>query len=301
MNRLSASTTLSLTLVLLFCSSAGAQTTLRYKFKPGDQLQYELRQDMTMAMNVGGMNIDMQMNQTIDVSWNIRAVDQAGNAKMTQKFERVRFTMEGGPIGKIAYDSKDGKDPEGPFGQAMGPILKAMAGSEFEMTMTPRGEIKDVNVPEKITDALKNLQGAAGFGNMFTEERLKQMTGQAGLQLPVEAVAKGKTWSSTLAMKMPFGKMTVNNLMTYEGPASREGKNLERVTIKPTVTLEGDGAAAIDVKIKSQDTMGAAYFDNTAGRLVETNLTQNMEMEVSVAGQNFTQVIKQNTSLKLAK
>jgi hypothetical protein len=281
--------------VLCTGAQAQAQTLLRYKFKPGEKLRYQMEQKMNMVMTVTGREVTADMTQTIDMSWEIKSVDQNGKAKMTQKFDRVRFTMNGPPpIGKVEYDSKEGTMPAGPFG----PIFKAMAGAEFSAVMDPRGKVSDVKAPEKLAEVFKKLPGS-GAGEMLSEEGLKHMISQSGIILPEEAVAKGKSWEQKVDMKMPFGKIDVRNTFTYEGPTTRGGAKLEQIAIQPKANLEADPNAAIKLKLNSQEAKGTAYFDNAAGRLAESGMTQTMEMEVSVMGTDITQKIEQKISLKL--
>ena len=54
------------------------------------------------------------------------------------------------------------------------PIFKAMAGSEFTLTMSPLGVASDVVVPKKLLDAVEKAGPAAGG---MTPEMLKQMAG----------------------------------------------------------------------------------------------------------------------------
>ena len=86
---------------------AGAQGVLRYKFQQGEKLTYEIVQKMNMQMNVAGNKVTMDMTESIDTVWDIKSVDKDGKAKMTQKFERIRFSMTA-PTGNIEYDSRDG-------------------------------------------------------------------------------------------------------------------------------------------------------------------------------------------------
>ena len=278
---------------------ASAQTTLRYQFKEGEKLPYVMDQKMVMTMNVMGNEVKVDMNQTVDITWSISAVDKDGKAKMTQKMDRVRFVMDG-PTGKVAFDSKDGKEPEGPVGQVVGPILKAMAGSEFSLTMDPQGRTSDVKVPGKLLDALKASPATASVGDIFSEEGMKRMVGQGGLLLPAEPVTKGKTWDQKMELKSPFGMMKVENKLTDKGPVMRGDKKVEEISLQPTLTFEADPNAQATIKLKNQSSKGNAFFDNAAGRLLETDLTQNMDMEISVAGQTISQKIEQTVTLKLS-
>src|SRR5581483_1081125 len=73
----------------LLAGPANAQTTLRYKFKDGEKLQYVMDQDMKMTMSIGGMDIEMKMKQGMDFNWDIGKVDDQGNAQVRVKVGRV--------------------------------------------------------------------------------------------------------------------------------------------------------------------------------------------------------------------
>jgi hypothetical protein len=139
------------------------------------------------------------------------------------------------------------------------------------------------------------------LGDSPSEDGVKRMMTQTGLVLPDSPAGKGKSWNSKVEGKMgTFGKMVVDTKFSYEGPETRGGKRLEKISAKPTVTLLVDDDAPVSMKIASQDSKGAAYFDNEAGRLVETTMTQNLEMEVTTMGQTFAQKLKNVTTMKLA-
>jgi hypothetical protein len=291
---------LALTLVAAAAEPASAQTTLRYKFKKGEQLNYVLEQKITMAMNFMGKDINTEMSQTMDMTWDIKDVDASGNAKMTQKFDRIRLKMDGGPAGNIDYDSKDGKEPEGLIGKTIGPMFKALAGAEINMTMDAQGKVSDVKVPEKVAKALKSVPGGgAGFGDLLSEDGLKHMMDQSGLQLPKEAISKGKSWDQNMEMKTTMATMKMEMVNTLEGPVKRDGKELERISQKPKISLSFSPDLPIKVNLKSQDNKGTAYFDNAAGRLVETNMVQKLEMAVSAGGMEIAQKMNQTATLKL--
>jgi hypothetical protein len=243
----------------------------------------------------------MDMNQQISMSWRVLEVDQAGKARISQKIDSIRMIMEAPPpLGKVQYDSKDGKEPEGPIGKMLGPVFNALAGAEFTVSMDARGEISDVKLPEKLVETLKKTAGAAqGLGDMFTPEGLKRMVNQGGLVLPKEPVKKGDTWTQTVENKMPFGTMKVANTMVYEGPGGEGGKDVQKIAVKPAVTMEADPNAPVTLKLKSTEGKGAALFDNAAGRLVEMNTQQTMQSQINAGGQEIAQNIRTTTVLKL--
>src|SRR5205807_1173100 len=124
---------------------------------------------------------------------------------------------------------------------------------------------------------------------------------QSGLIMPKEAISKGKTWKSKSDMKLPIGKMIAEVEYTYAGTEDKDGRSLEKISLKPKATIEPDPNAPIALKLKSHEGKGTAYFDNTAGRLLETTVQQTMEMEAEVAGMAFTRKMVQTMTMRLAK
>jgi Family of unknown function (DUF6263) len=277
---------------------AFGQTTLRYKFQVGENLNYQVEQKMAMKMDVGGQAQNIDMGQTLTFVWHVNQVDRDGNAKMTQKIESVQMTMDT-PMGKMEYDSKSGKEMGGPFGPILNPIMKALAGAQFSLDMDPQGKPSHVQVPETLLDQIKKTPGLQAMGDMFSEEGLKRMVAQGGLVLPREPASKGTAWNDKAEIKMPFGTMKVDTRYTFDGPVMRQGKELEEISLKPNVTMEPGQGGAFAVKLKEQDASGKAYFDNTAGRLVESTTKQDMNMEITAGGMTINQKIEQTTTLKL--
>jgi uncharacterized protein YajQ (UPF0234 family) len=284
----------------IFCVSpaARADTVLHYQFKEGETLPYTMEQKMKMEMNGGGVKETADMNQTIDASRHIKSVDKDGKAKIVMKFDRIRITANGF-MGKFEYDSKNGKLPEGPISKRIGPIMEALAGAEFSLTMDARGQFSDLKMPEKLSEAFKELPGGGLGGDIFSEDGIKHMISEAGLTLPEGTATKGKSWNKEVTLKILFGKMKINNTSTYEGPTTRDGTELEQISLQPKMTIEADDKAPFTLNLKSQDAKGTAYFDNKAGRLVETKMTQTTEMEVSAMGQTFIEKIEQTVTMKL--
>src|SRR5262249_40592935 len=181
----------------------------------------------------------------------------------------------------VEYDSKEDKEPEGPLAKSIIPAYRAVAGSKIDVSMDSQGRISDLKLPQKLIDAAKNLPpGAAPPGGMLSQDGLKQIMDLSGLLLPKEPVRKGSTWNQKLEMKSPGGNLAVEKINTYQGSAKRDGKDLERIALKMTFTIDSE-----IVKIKSQEAEGSAYFDNAAGRIVESVMTQNQEMEANIKGQ----------------
>jgi hypothetical protein len=254
---------------------------------------------MKMATSVMGKDIEMHINQFMDMNWQVLKVEAGGDAVIKLNFAGMKMTMDG-PMGKIEVDSKNPKQLDDPMGKVLGEVVNTLGELEMTFTMDTTGDIKDVKIPEKAKNSIKNLPGGGAMGDMFSDDNLKKMA-HGGIVLAKEPVSKGKSWNVKTDMKMPMGKITGDIQFTYEGTVEKEGKKLEKIALKPNLTLEAAPNSPFQMKFKGQDGKGYVYFDNEAGRMVEVSSIQNMEMSIEVNNMNILQKIEQNTVMKLRK
>src|SRR5215213_6589255 len=277
--------TLLIALVVLesvVATSVQAEEPLRWKFKVGEKLDYNMVQEMQMLASGGALPQEMKtsMRQEMNMTWDVQGVDdESGEAVIRQKFDHVKMKMQT-PFGGFDYDSKSEEAPSG-LGAMIAPMYKAMTEGEFEITMTSRGEVKKVEIPEQVLTALKNSPNAAAMGDMVSAEGFKKMISQGALVLPKDAPKKGDTWNTKIEMKnQAVGSQTVETTYRYEGTKDIKGKKF--AVIKPELKMEfGNqqpaakegqpqqpaGQQNMQMKIKDQTSSGEVLFDIKAGRL----------------------------------
>jgi hypothetical protein len=283
---------------VVLASAASAQTTLRYKYKEGDKLEYVIDQDQKMAMNVLGMDVDMNVNSVMEATYQTMKVDENGSAKIKVTFTRVKMSMKG-PMGNVDIDSNDKNEPDDPVGQILAQAVKAMAGLEMTFTVDSLGEVKDTKVAAGALDKLKKIPGADAFGgNMLNADTMKSML-QNNMVLPKEPVQKGDSWSQKMNTKMAMGKISGETKYTYNGETEKNGQTLAKIAVKPNVKIEPDENAKVQVKVKNTSGKGYAFFDNKLGRIAETTNETTMQMQVEAAGQTIDMNIVQNTTMRL--
>jgi hypothetical protein len=283
---------------------AVAEEQLRWKFNVGEKLDYTMVQEMNMAASgaaLGAAGQTTNMRQEMDMTWDVQGVNNEGEAVIKQKFDRVKMKMTG-PNGGFEYDSKSEAAPTG-LGALIAPMYKAMTQSEFEITMTARGEVKDVKVPEEVLTALKSSPGAAQMGDIATAEGFKKMISQGALVLPQDPPKEGDTWQTKVEMSNPaVGKQTVETTYRYEGTKDTEGTKY--AVIKPDLKMNFDAGEAkvapqLSMKIAEQSSDGEILFNIDKGRLYSTTLTQKVTIDATVAGQTIQQKIDQKIDVKV--
>jgi hypothetical protein len=199
-----------------------------------------------------------------------------GDAVINQRFDRMKMKITlPPPVGVVEYDSKSEAAPTG-TAALFAPMYQALTKAQFELTMTPRGEIKDVKVPDEVIAALKNSPGGMALGDLATPEGFKRMISQSALVLPENAPQAGDDWTTKVELKHPLGgKQIVETTYTYEGTKDVEG--VTYAVFRPNLKMGFEGNE--QAKVTAQESSGEILFNIAAGRLHSSVLDQNVTME----------------------
>jgi hypothetical protein len=298
----------------LSSSQAEAAKQLRWKFKEGETMPYALRQSAGILIDANGIEIDIKLNQTMDVTWTVKSVDSDGNAELTQKIDRVQLTMNTPFTGEVSYDSKErDKVPPQELWDRIGKPIEAMLEGEFTLKVTPMGKVIELTLPEKLAAALGEQRGGGAQammmgGGLFTENTIRQTLEQAILVLPEQEIGDGVTWSREYENKMgPLGTQKIAVTYSYSGHEDKEGKALEKIASKTEVTFEANENNDLDaeMEITEQEGAGEILFDAEAGKTVMSKNKQKLTLEGDFQGNEFSQeitlqlVLKQGSSADL--
>lgn len=284
-----------LAVTILVTPPAVAQESLAWKFQPGESLKYKVVQDTKMYMNLNGQQQTVTMNQTtMDMVWNVNTVESGGDAKMAQIVERVQFVSEGGPLGKITFDSGSTEPVESQLGKAMADVFQKIVGQEFGVTMQSTGKVQDVTVPKSL---LKALTDSGPVGSQMTEDTLKQMLTQSAVILPADPIAKGFSWQSNQKVELAFGIMTVTSILTYEGDENGQA----RISVQPAIDVKPKAGSPITLTMKKSEGKGTVLFDIARGRIAKSDLELTMDLRVKHLDTVVDQTVKTTTSMLLAE
>ena len=281
-----------------FSSTSGAEEPLRWKFKVGDQLDYQMTQQMNMNMDAGKAGqLHTSMHQVMDMKWDVKGVNDKGEAVVEQSIKRIQMKMAAPGGQGFEYDS----DAEGPaVGMAamIAPMFEAMTAGAFEVTMSPRGQVSDVRIPPEMAAAIAKGPGGAAGGQQAAVEQFKAMITQGAFVLPENPPTPGQEWSTKVDVKNPAGgNQTVETTYKYEGTRDVDGTTY--AVIRPSLKMELAGNPMMKMTVKEQKTDGEVLFNQAAGRLHSMTIDQNMSLDVSVAGQNMPGKIDQKVEVKV--
>lgn len=257
-------------------SVSHAEEPLRWNFKVGEQLDYQMTQQMNMT-------------------WDVKGVNDKGDAVIEQAIKRIQMKMEAPGGQGFEYDSA----AEGPaVGMAamIAPMFEAMTAGAFEVTMTPRGEVSEVRVPPEMAKAIANGPGGAAGGEKAAIEQFKAMVTQGAFVLPENPPTPGQEWTTKVDVKNPAGgSQAVETTYKYEGTRDIDGTTY--AVIRPSLKMELAGNPMMQMKVKEQKTNGEVLFNQEAGRLHSMSIDQDLTMDISVGGQTMPGTIKQKVEV----
>jgi hypothetical protein len=288
----------ALGLAAWFPSAARAAETLRWKFTVGEKLSCSISQDMNMNIDAGQIgDLKRIVHQSMDMTWNVEGVNDQGDAVITQSIDRVRMKVDAPDGQGFEYDS-DAEGPAAGMAALISPMFEAMTAGEYEVTMTPRGEVRSIHIPEEVANEIEHGPGGETAGGKDAVERFKTMVAQGALVLPAEPVTPGQKWSSKTAVNHPVaGNQTVETTFTFEGTRNIDGATY--AVIRPSLAMNLVGNPTMKLTVKDQKTSGEVLFDVEAGRLHSMSIDQDMKLEIGVAGQSMPGTVHQKVEVQV--
>lgn len=294
-SRASRFTLLAVFSAALFCVSgavsARAETLLRFKFTPDTKLKYECRQTMNNDMVVEDKTMSSKVESTMELSQQVKSVDEEGKATVEVSINRVKMSMTM-PMGQaIEYDSAAEKQDEG-MGKLMAEQFDKILNKPIEMKIDSLGTISDVKLPE-------GMAAKDGVGALLGGDNMKQMLG--GISFPKEAVTDGKTW--TAASSMPavpgMGKGSIEQTFKYLGGEKKDGAELAKIELSAVIDMKPQDGAAVKMSLKDQETKGDILFDNNAGRIQSSTTKSKMSFDMEMMGKKMTNSVETTVEVKL--
>jgi hypothetical protein len=300
------SRTLLIVALALVATTARAEGPLRWKFKEGDALNYVLNRVAEGKLDLQGSEIVFKMSMTFDVTWKVKSASADGAADVDQTVDRVQIYMSSPLGGDLVYDSQNPGKIGGPVWAQMSPMIEAMVGQTFPLTISPLGRVSDVKIPDKLAEVFKkqsanpNRQAGFGIGGGFSERGIKELIEKSVLPLP-EGQGNEVTWTQHFEEPLPqMGTKMTDVTFSFAGPEKLDGKDAMKVTALSEMTFEAADAPLADVEITEQEGTATFYFDPAAGRMLKADGVQTFIMEVTGA-REITQTMKETMSMRAGK
>jgi Family of unknown function (DUF6263) len=277
---------------------ARAQVQLEWKFKEGDKFYLETVNSFKQSMKTLGKELKQDLDMTFVFSVAVQKVNPDKSAVLEEKVESVEVKNTGGPTGAIAAEDK--------FNQQV-------KGATFRVTVTPRGEVTKF---EGYDDLVKRLAGDDAVTQktvraVLSEDYIKNAAADVFGRLPDRPVKANDSWGDDKKLDMPLGPLgtfTATRTYTYEGKDTVDGKSVDKIgfTGKATYSPPKSGEAGpfpfqlTKGDLQVENLSGTLAFDDSAGRLVESNTSMRVKgsMTAVVSGTTLDSELQQERAIK---
>lgn len=261
-------------------ASESAKASLRWKLREGDQLRLQVTQTTKTETSVMGKATAMSIDTGLEMMWRVDNVERDGTMRMTLSFDRVKMKTTDTDGQAVVYDSSSAEAPL-PLVRNMARDIRPLLSSRFAVAMSNRGEILEVTRREESDGQATKGPNASPWKGLMTKDGINQTLRQILGLLPEAPVAEGDKWASTYDVDSPLGKIRIANSLTCDGTILRNGRPYAKIAmvarVAPQKEAETPDTPAIPT---SEKYVGVFYFDNVAGRLVHSEITQTTVSEL---------------------
>jgi hypothetical protein len=283
----------SLVLIGQFAGSAAfAQVNLssQQNVKDGDEFRSQAEIKVEQKLTIAGMPIETKSEQFLIQVEKITATPD-GKVGSTRKTETLQLNLEIPGESKFSFDSGNAAPPAttNELLKSIGSFLGLLSKAELLTAYDADGKVDRVKWSDNSLDAVP-----ASFKKEVDPETLKKAANQDLDRLPNKTVNKGDSWTRTEEKTMGGGqKMTFEMKYTYEGPATVNGKNLEKIGVKTTgVTLvvepnESQPAEFKNSKLAVKESTGFLGYDPQTRRIVHSENTVHVTGDITIVVQNM--------------
>lgn len=260
--------------VVLFVLATGtdvhSQQVLRWKFAPEQSLQVQFDQTTTTETSGAGKPTGIKIRMQMAMTWLVESVQQDGNAEITQQFDSLKLSMKSDKADTIEYDSASDKAPSG-AAATIAAGVEPLLGARFNVSMTNRGVIREVTLPDETIEAMKGIDSET-IKQLFSANGIAKVLRQSAVELPEAAIESGATWEVESQSKTPLGLLKQTQTYKFAG---RED-SAEKITVDTQLNLVDSPAK---LKLLDQASSGTLLFDSEVGRVVRSEATQMLTTE----------------------
>jgi hypothetical protein len=262
----------------------------RYTFTPGTTLKYVISQEVTVidkppqpdpvssAVNKQRVGIELIADELLpDGATKLRL--------MINRVELSRKTLGDNPMLRV-YDSASQEQPKDVFDSNHVKAFQPMIGNPIHMTISPRGEVRDVIVPAGMLAGYAPGKVSLLSGMLTSEPQLKKVFSQYLIPFPEEAWQEDKTVVVEELIPDNYAPRKITRVFNYAGPA---GATLDRFRLKSIRERSPAVNDQFDLVVSEHDSTGDVLFDHEAG-WIESYQWHDHDLQMTTPGDQTNRV-----------
>ncbi len=255
--------------LLLLPNLAAAQTSLVWKFKPGDVFVYET----VSKIDERAVSKGQTLKQEIHSTW----VYRFEVTKASPEAATLHATFENVIVQHMAGTSK-----------ADDKLIERAKGAMLTLTVSPRGEIAAMDGYDRLIDKIADKREAIAkvFRQRFPEAAVKRWLQEVLVVLPKDSVAAGSRWQREEAPMIlsTLGQMAVTVSAVHDDLDRADNHRLSG-TLAGKYQLPTAPAEAVRVtggSLTLEKGKWECTFDNERGRVLHQKTTFELGGELTV-------------------
>jgi hypothetical protein len=281
--------------VVLLALLSSDDRPFRYALQKDDVGRYLAKQKNTTSTVVGAKKMEFVAEQESTIRWKVTEVDSKKGARISQRVEKFKLSLKGGPIGSKTLDSTQADNPE-----AVRKLFEDLTSADIAFAVKPNGAVGDVELPAGLKT---RLQAKPESGQpTVTYDQIVGMISNTTLVLPDKPLAPGDGWDLPPNTTQQHGHwVTIKNRIEYVGERTKAGRKLREFTRTAEFDLkkvDGD-VSGPDAKLLEHSSKSTILLDAATCQLVENAGRERVVTEVSQAGRKVKIVHASEASVKL--
>ncbi len=261
------------TSVVLLITGPCAGQALQWKLAAEDRFQVEFVQMSETRTDVANRTPGAVPRKTttsvetmLTMDWEVSELDADQNAVIDQSISRIRLSVTNPalPSSSLEFDTSS-EERISAASSAMLDQVRPLVGLKFRVTMSPKGKIVAITLPEQTQSTLRKLPGSPQLQSLFTEQGISELFGATAIVLPSEDVDVDSAWEDDSTVSTAFGKFKRTRKYRYTGNEQVDGRNLAVFKIETTLNELTAAPGDTPPKLVHYSESGSASFDIDAG------------------------------------
>jgi hypothetical protein len=263
----------SASIVFGIATSSQAQVKLQRKMVEGATTTVETTNRVEQKLTIAGMDTETNSDTRAVSKVTTGKRDVAGMIKAQEKIESLNVSLN--VMGQnYSFDSTSPDVKGSSMLEVLRDLHKALSKRTTTIVYGKDGRIHAIESDQDLLNSLPpELQ--ANVKSQLDPEFLKKIANQELDQLPSDPVNVGDSWQRTEMVNFGAGQvMTFQKKYTYQGTVDKDGKKLDKITVKALsvdFALQ-DSPLPLQLKgsdLKADQTEGTILFNRDAGYVVE--------------------------------
>jgi len=297
MIRASSSIAAAVGVCLLVATHGHAAEALRWKFAAGDAFETSISHEMQLDLDGPSGKLTTTAREELDMTWRVRGATLTGDAVLAGKCDRVRASLTDADREGLEFDSAVEEATAG-LAAMIAPMYEAMNDGEYQVTVSPRGEVREVQLPPDFEQTIRTAPGAESTGQDAAVDALRAVVTRWIVELPADPPTVGQTWSTRTPVHIPAAKSAaVISEYRYDGTREVDGRTCAVILVDWKLDVQADEGAATSVE--DQQTKGEVLFDAGTGRLRAMSIDHRATLEIGRAGQVMRGTIAQRVAVQV--